>query len=123
MRIKTREGGSVYTSPIGVREMSNAPADGHSKGCRLPPEEGTVETVRLIPLSEDLIILQGLDPEKDIQVSLHSSARMKLLGSKLTDFDPLDPEVTPRIRSAVQRLLTLEGAGSEPITLTALDID
>jgi len=48
---------------------------------------------------------------------------MKLLGEKLTDFDPLDLEVAPCVRGAVERLLALEGSRGERITLTALDID
>jgi len=78
---------------------------------------------RIIPINSDEVLYQRASDGKDIIVSLHSSARMKLLGKRLCEFDALDPEVASRITQAVRRMIDGEEDVSSPLILTALDID
>jgi len=78
---------------------------------------------RLVPIDSNTLVLEGHPEHPQIIVSLHSSARMRLLGAKLAELDLVDPEVLPRIETAVLRLAENAPLSEPIIELTALDID
>lgn len=69
------------------------------------------------------LMLTGVSKGGPVAVSLHSSARMKLLGNRIAEFDPLAPEVSSRIVRAAQRLIEADGAHPPELVITALDLD
>lgn len=69
------------------------------------------------------LIAHGLADNSPILISIHSSARMKLLGNKLGGFDPLSDEVRPRIALAARRAFETEAAQPTAIVITALDLE
>jgi len=73
--------------------------------------------------NDGALLAHGLLPERPILISLHSSARMKLLGTALGDLDPLAPEVTERITNAAKRILEVHTSQRDEIVITALDLD
>lgn len=102
--------------------MSTAPTDGH---CKAAASQGTpMQDIQLEPLADnDGLIIHGLFHGGPVVVSLHSSARMKLLGRRVSEFDPLNPEVFPRIVSAAQRLVETGWSPPTELVITALDLD
>ncbi|SFK28287.1 hypothetical protein SAMN03159338_3829 [Sphingomonas sp. NFR04] len=69
------------------------------------------------------LMLTGLSERGPLLLLLHSSARMKLLGNRIAEFDPLAPEVFSRIVCAAQRLIDAEGSHPSELIITALDLD
>lgn len=82
-----------------------------------------MSTPRLEPVeSKGQLMLTGLR-EGPITLSLHSSARMKLLGNRIAEFDPLAPEVASRIVRAAQQIIEADDSHSSDLVITALDLD
>lgn len=69
------------------------------------------------------VTAHGLTDGGPILISLHSSARMKLMGNAVGDLDPLEPAVTERLTRAAKRILEVETSQPTGIVITALDLD
>ncbi|WP_333574063.1 hypothetical protein [Sphingomonas sp.] len=74
-------------------------------------------------VSDGQLLAHGLISGGPIQISLHSSARMKLLGNGLGDLDPLEPKTEARIARAAARILEVDTVQRDGIVITALDLD